>query len=259
MPCAGLDVGSLWTKAVVMQDGKIAGWGIAPTGDSNTAAAEQTLKQSLAAGGLSMDDLSLIIVTGAGNNDVRFQVRQANEVLCVAKGIRYANPATRGVVDIGAESTRIVKLDEAGNVADYVINDKCASGTGVFLDAMAKVMGVAVEDMGALSLESTAEVDITSTCVVFAESEVVSQVHRQTPKKDILKGIHKSIATRVFGMINRMDLDGENMVIGGLSLNVGIVSCLEEMMKKKLIVPENPRITSALGAALIATEQGGKK
>lgn len=138
---------------------------------------------------------------------------------------------------------------------EFAFNDKCAAGTGIFLDSMAGVLGVAVEKMGPLSLESTAAVSITSTCVVFAESEVVSQIHRQTPKRDILRGIHKSIAARVFGLVNRIGLQANAMAIGGLARNAGIIACLEEMMGCNIRVPENPQIVSALGAALIA---GGK-
>jgi predicted CoA-substrate-specific enzyme activase len=256
MVYAGLDIGALWTKAVVVSDGKVLGWGIAPTGDDNTRAAEVTLAKALEGRALSRD-CGAVLATGAGKGDVRIATDRANEVLCAARGIRALHPHACGVVDIGAESTRVIRLDAKGDIVDYAINDKCASGTGVFLDAMAKVMGVRVEDMGALSLESTADIDIASTCVVFAESEVISQVHRRTPKKDIIKGIHKSIAARVFGMVERTGLEDDNAAIGGLALNIGIISCLEGMMGKKLTVPEHPQIISALGAALIASEGGG--
>jgi predicted CoA-substrate-specific enzyme activase len=176
-------------------------------------------------------------------------------VLCAARGIARLHPGTCGVIDMGGESTRVVKLDEKGQVLEYALNDKCAAGTGIFLDAMARAMGVEVADMGPLSRKSTRDVEITSMCVAFAESEVVSLVHNRTPREDILRGIHKSIASRVLGMVTRVGLNGSQgrtMVIGGLAQNVGIVACLEDMMKQKLEVPENPRIVVALGAALIA-------
>ena len=253
----GLDVGSLWTKAVVVRGGEIVGWSVALTGDSSSRAAEKTLNDALKLVGASMNDVASVVATGAGKKEVSFARQQAAEVVCLARGTAQLLPGARGVIDMGGESTRVVKLDDAGSVMDYALNDKCAAGTGVFLDAMAKVMKVTVEEMGPLSLESEADVNITSTCVAFAESEVVSLIHRQTPKQDILRGIHRSIATRVFGMVNRIGLEGTKAVVGGLSLNTGIVTCLEDMIKDKLTVPENPQIVSALGAALIAAKEEG--
>jgi predicted CoA-substrate-specific enzyme activase len=259
MMYAGLDVGALWTKAVVLREGALAGWGVVPTGDSSRKAAEEALKEALKPIGAAIGDLKGVAATGAGKKEVKLAAEQATEIMCAARGAAFLHPEARGVVDMGGESTRAVKLDETGGVVDYALNDKCAAGTGVFLDAMAKVMGVKVEDMGPLSLQSTADVAITSMCVAFAESEVVSQVHRQTPKKDILRGIHRSIATRVFGLVSRAGLEGGSLAIGGLALNPGIVACLEDLMKRKLIVPENPMIVCALGAALIAAGTGERR
>jgi predicted CoA-substrate-specific enzyme activase len=137
-------------------------------------------------------------------------------------------------------------------VAEFAKNDKCASGTGIFLDAIGKVMDVPVEEMGPLSLTSRSEVEITSTCVVFAESEVVSQVARQTPREDILRGIHRSIATRIRGTANRVGLGAGSAAIGGLARNVGIVRCLEELMGETILIPDEPQMVTALGAALMA-------
>lgn len=258
MVYAGIDVGVLWTKAVVMKDGVLAGWSLLPTGDDNTKAARAALTDALRTSGSSENEVENIAVTGAGKTDIQFANKTANEVLCAARGICFLHPSARCIIDLGGESTRVAKMDDSGNVVDYAINDKCAAGTGIFLDAMSKVLGVPVEEMGVMSMKSTNEVNITSMCIVFAESEVISQVHRQTPKQDILKGIHKSISTRVFGMVNRMNFDGNNYAIGGLSRNIGIIASLEEMMKKKLAVPDNPQIVSALGAAIIASQEGGE-
>ena len=142
-----------------------------------------------------------------------------------------------------------MKLDPAGNVLEFAQNDKCAAGTGVFLDAIAKVMALRPEEMGPLSLQSTADVQITTLCVAFIESEVVSLIHRQTPKQDILRGMHLSIATRVYGLAKRVGLDSQpgNLAVGGLGKNVGIVACLAELLKQELVIPERPDIASAAG------------
>jgi predicted CoA-substrate-specific enzyme activase len=142
-------------------------------------------------------------------------------------------------------------------VLEFAINDKCASGTGVFLDAMARLMGVSLEEMGPLSLTSKSELAYSSTCVVFAESEVVSAIHRQTPRQDILRGIHRAITQRVFGLVGRLGLAAGCVAAGGLARNVGIVACLEELMKQRLTIPAEPQLVTALGAALIAAERVG--
>lgn len=257
MITAGLDVGALFTKAVVLADGAIVGCALGPTGESIAETAEVVLSQALDAGSLSRASLEAIAATGAGKKEVPFAGARATEILCVARGIRFLQPDAAGGLDLVGESTRAVRLDAQGDVLEFALNDKCAAGTGIFLEAMAGVLGIPVEQMGPLSLESSAAVSITSTCVVFAESEVVSQVHRQTPKKDILMGIHKSIASRVFGLANRIGLGAEALAVGGLARNVGIIACLEELMGRKLSVPENPQIVSALGAALLAAGNGG--
>lgn len=256
MLTAGIDVGMLWTKAVVLDGREVVGWDISPTGDNAGTAAERALHSALASSGLSRGDLRAVVATGAGKADAACAGRQAAEIVCLATGARFVRPDASGVIDMGGESTLVVKLDEQGLAADYARNDKCAAGTGVFLDAIAKLMGVAVEDMGPLSLASTAETSITSMCVVFAESEVVSQIHRQTPKADILKGLHQSIATRIAGLAGRVDLGGTTLAAGGLARNCGILSCVEAAMKRPLAVPERPQLVSALGAALVAAAHG---
>jgi len=252
---AGLDVGALWTKAVVLRDGDLVGHGVVRTSDDTPSAIESALTEALRPTGIPIGGLDAVVATGAGRSAASQLAESATDVVCVARGSLYFCPDVRGVIDMGGESTRVIKIDGNGNVVEFTRNDKCASGTGIFLDAMAKVMDVDVAEMGPLSLQSKADVNITSTCVAFAESEVVSQVHRQTPKEDILKGMHRSIATRVFGLARRLDLQGTLMAIGGLALNVGVVACLEEMMGVRLRVPERPQIIGAAGAALIAAER----
>jgi predicted CoA-substrate-specific enzyme activase len=255
MISAGIDVGALWTKALVLEDGETAGFAMLPTWESGVRVAEDTLRKALEPLHATPGDLHAVVATGAGKQEVGFARESVTEVVCAARGIRRLEPEARGVLDLGAESSRAVKLDERGDVLEYALNDKCASGTGIFLDAIAKVMGLDVEQMGPLSLQSDRAVEITNTCVVFAESEVVSQVARQTPKQDIVKGIHMAIASRVHGTANRVGLSTGVAVIGGLARNVGIVACLEELMGGTLTIPPEPHRVSALGAALVA--EGG--
>lgn len=259
MITAGVDVGALDTKVVILGEGNILARSSSPTGDNSGEAASRVMEDALGKAGIAMSDVDSVISTGAGKKEVPFAQGQVTEVMCEAKGALFLCPTARGVLDLGGESTRAVKLDETGKVVDFALNDKCAAGTGIFLDAIAKVMGVEIEEMGPMSLESTQEVNITSTCVVFAESEVVSQIHRQTPKIDILRGIHKSIASRVYGLVSRVGVGENIVVVGGLARNVGVISCLEEMMKQKVIIPDNPHLVPALGAAVIAAERAGER
>ena len=175
-------------------------------------------------------------------------------MLCHAKGAHWLFPSARTVIDIGAESSKVMRLNEDGGVEDFAGNDKCAAGTGIFLDTMAKAMEVPVEEAGELSLNYTEKARISSMCAVFAESEVVSHIHRGTSRNDILAGIHESIADRVFGMSNRVGIKDDVVLTGGVALNIGMVKALEEKLERKIYVPEDPRITGALGAALIACD-----
>lgn len=249
----GVDAGSLTTKAVVLRDSRVLGR--AEVHSSTVDAAVQAIDTALEAAGLSRSDIGRIAATGIGKKEVQGATDQATEIVCDALGARSCHPSAGTVIDIGAESSRVIRCDPSGKVVEFVLNDKCAAGTGVFLDAMAKALRVPVPEMGELSLKSTQEVNITAMCVVFAESEVVSQIHRRVPKQDILMGIHRSIATRLFGMVNRVGVNKDVVVIGGLARNVGVVRTLEGLMKAEAAVPENPHFVGALGAALIAAER----
>jgi len=245
----------LWTKVAVLRDDVLVGSSVSLTGCDCNETAENLLTSALGMFGGARSELDGIVATGAGRSEVRFADHFATEAVCLAKGTTLLYPNARGIIDMGGESTLVVSLDEKGGILDYARNDKCAAGTGIFLDAMGKLMGVRLEDMGPCSLKSTREVSITSMCVVFAESEVVSLIHRQTPKEDILQGIHKSIASRMLSLFDRVGRHAgsvDNVAVGGLAQNTGVLACLETMMLTKLVVPEQPQLASALGAAIVA-------
>jgi (R)-2-hydroxyacyl-CoA dehydratese activating ATPase len=255
MITVGIDIGSLYAKAVAVRDGVVVGSHQTLSGTDQGFASEDLLRQALRAVGATASDVTAVAATGAGRTEVACAQERVTEVMAAARGAHHLYPGAAGVVDMGGESTRAARLGSDGSVLEFAINDKCASGTGVFLDAMAKLMGVALEEMGPLSLTSTSDLAYSSTCVVFAESEVVSAVHRQTPRQDILRGIHRAITQRVFGLVGRLGLAGECVAAGGLARNVGIVGCLEELMKQRLIIPAQPQLVTALGAALIAADR----
>lgn len=255
MITAGIDIGSLATKVVLLNEDKIISHEVIGTGVNVVEAAEKAMDKALEKADISLEDVEAIVCTGAGKKKSPYASREATEVMCDARGVLHLYPEARGVIDIGGENCRAVKFDPEGNVIDFALNDKCASGTGIFLDAMATALRVKPEEMGELSLQSTEDIEVTSMCSVFAESEVVSMVHRKMPKYDILKGIHKSIASRTYGLANRILLEGEVVVVGGIAKNIGLTTILSELMASELKIPEEPEIIGALGAALLARER----
>jgi predicted CoA-substrate-specific enzyme activase len=252
MIVAGIDVGSLTTKVVILKDDKILSTSILSTGEEGAVIAQKAMDEALKKASLSFDQLENTVATGYGKKSVTFTDNTKSEMFCHAKGAHWLFPFARKVIDIGAESSKVIRLNERGDVEDFTGNDKCAAGTGIFLDTMAKAMEVPIEEVGELSLKHEKKASISNMCAVFAESEVVSHVHRGTPRNDILAGILESIADRIFGMSNRMGTQDDVVMTGGVAKNIGMVRALEEKLGVKIWVPENPQIVGALGAALIA-------
>ncbi len=249
----GIDAGSLTTKAVLMEESKVLSRALVHSSTRNAAVA--AIDECLAKAGLKAGDVLAIVATGIGRNEVAQATGHATEIICDARGAVQALPDARTVMDLGAESSRLIRCDSSGRVTDFVLNDKCAAGTGVFMDAMSKALRVPMPDMGELSLKSTQDVNITSMCVVFAESEVVSQIHRKVAKEDILSGIHKSIATRLYGMLNRVGNEKQVVAVGGLARNIGVIKWIRELAGTEVLVPEYPEYAGAVGAALIAADR----
>ncbi|MBI2957740.1 MAG: hypothetical protein HYY32_02745 [Chloroflexi bacterium] len=253
MVTIGVDAGSLTTKVVVLEGTAVLSR--SSLHSSTRDAGGKGIEEALRSAGIGRERVKEIVATGIGRNEVAQATSAATEIVCDARGGRFLAPSAATIMDIGAESSRVIKCDQAGRVADFVLNDKCAAGTGVFLEAMGKALRVPVSEMGSLSLKSTQEVNITAMCVVFAESEVVSQIHRRVAKEDILNGIHKSIATRLYGMVNRVGIVKNVVAVGGLARNAGVVRWLEELIGAEVFVPEFPEYAGAVGAALIAADR----
>jgi len=256
MAVAGIDMGALATKVVIMEGDKVLSSVTRISGEIGEVEARKAMDEAVAQAGLKLEDLRLVVSTGTGRKGIPFAQKQRTSMSCHAKGAYWLYPSARTVIDIGAESSTVIKLSSDGKVEDSVGNDKCAAGTGVFLDAMSKMMRVPIEEMGPISLQAKEKASISSMCVIFAESEVISHVHRDppTPREDILAGIHESIVDRLFGMTQRIGVVPEVVLTGGVSKNVGIVRALEEKLGVKALVPEDPQIVGALGAALVAQQ-----
>ncbi len=258
MITAGIDIGSSTTKAVILnQDGKLLGYDIMLTGGNNRETAEMVFKRALSRANIGKEDIRRIISTGYGRENIPFADRYVTEITCHARGIHLLFPGTNTIIDIGGQDTKGIKIDSEGSVMDFVMNDKCAAGTGRFLDVMARALDVRLEDLGQLSQKATATIKISSMCTVFAESEVVSLVAKGTPVPDIITGVHDAIAERSAILIRKLNLVEPAAMSGGVANNKGMVKALEEKLKTTIKVPEHPQIVGALGAAVIA--QNDKK
>lgn len=252
MISVGIDSGSQNTKAVALQAGNIIGVANLPTEFDALEAAKKVLELVLSQTGVKRDEVVAVAATGVGRDRVEFASSVINEVISAAKGTYHIKPDTRLILDMGAEASRAILLNEDGTVKNYGINDKCASGGGTFIETMARVLQLDVEEMGSYSLRHTKEIPMNAQCVVFVESEVISLIHQKETKENIAHGVHVGICGRVCSMMRRFGDVGEIVFIGGPGRNIGLVECLKKDLGKDVFVPDNPEYISALGAALYA-------
>lgn len=250
---AGIDVGSLSTDAVIVdRAGRMIASAIVPTGAHSTRAADLALAEALDRAGLSAAELETIVGTGYGRQAVPKAHRRATEITCHARGAIELFPQTGTIIDIGGQDSKVIRVSEAGKVLDFTMNDKCAAGTGRFLEVMAAKLEVDLTDLGPLSFKSTKEIEISSVCTVFAESEVVSLVARNEPVPDIIRGLHRAIVSRINNMVQMVGVHGQVTMTGGVAKNSGVVALIEAKLGCPVNIPPEPQIVGALGAALIA-------
>jgi len=256
MKCAvGVDIGSLTAKSVVVDaESRIKSYIVIQGKIVDEAAAVASLEQALEKAHLSRQDVDFLVTTGYGRNMVSFGDKTITEISCHARGARYLSEGVRTVIDIGGQDSKVIVLDGGGSVVNFAMNDKCAAGTGRFLEVMAGALDVPLEEMGGLSLKSTNPAQISSICTVFAESEVISMKARGRSKLDIISGIHEAIGRRMHSMINQAGMKPPVVMSGGVAKNVGVVRVLERLLETKIIVPPEPQIVGALGAALFALD-----
>jgi benzoyl-CoA reductase subunit D len=252
MITAGIDVGAQFVKAVVTGDGKVLGRGIVPTGFEPAEAAQKALAGAIKEAGVSREDVSRIVATGAGRKGIAFADSSITEVTADARGVNSMHPSVRTIVDIGAEEARGISCDAQGKVLDFAKNDKCAAGAGAFVESMSRALEIKIPQMIELSLQSTQDAPINATCAVFAESEVVSLIHSKVAKADIAHAVHDAIASRVSSMVRRIPIENDVALVGGVANNAAIVDVMKKHLGVELVIPENPEYVSALGAALSA-------
>jgi (R)-2-hydroxyacyl-CoA dehydratese activating ATPase len=260
MAVAGIDMGSQSTKVVVLEGDRILAAVTLQTGESGESEARQAMEEVLRQARLKLADVKSVVSTGTGRMNVPFARKQRSTVNCLARGAHFLFPQARTVLDAGAESSTAIRLSADGTVEDSANNDKCAAGAGVFLDTMSRMLRIPVGELGAESLKATHTETLSSTCAVFAENEVVSLVHGSPPIPiaNILAGIHKSMVDRLFGLAQRVGMQPEVVMSGGVSRNSGIIRAMEAKLGKPVLVPEDPQMVGALGAALLAQEGSTK-
>ncbi|HQD39707.1 MAG TPA: acyl-CoA dehydratase activase, partial [Bacillota bacterium] len=252
---AGLDIGSTSTNAVIIDENKnTVSFATVPTGAKVAESAHKALAEALEKCGLERKDISKIVTTGYGRGRIDFRTKDVTEITCHAKGAYFFNPSVRTIIDIGGQDSKVIRLDATGKVIDFVMNDKCAAGTGRFLEMMAQSLQLSLEEMSTYGLNWNEEIAISSMCSVFAQSEVVSLIASDKKLEDIVHGINNSIAAKVISLGRRGKLAREFMMTGGVARNIGVVRALEEKLDAEIIVPKEPDLCGALGAALIASE-----
>jgi predicted CoA-substrate-specific enzyme activase len=259
---AGVDMGSTATKAVVLLDGRIAGTDARPTGSDPEQAGELALKTALDAASARIESVERVVSTGYGRRTLGLADEAINEINANARGAAWLGSSlgrVRTIIDIGGQDSKVIALDPDGSIRDFAMNDKCAAGTGKFLEVIAQLLEVKVEDLGSLSSQASSPAAIASTCVVFAQSEVVGLIARKVPRPDIVAGIHRAIASRVVNMARRVGVEPVVVFDGGPAKNEGLRAALEAELGLQVFVPARPQLVVALGAALVAADmvQGG--
>ncbi len=251
---AGVDIGSTMTKVVVIDKaGNLLSTIRGPTGAEHRQLANEVVRQALKEAGLQIDDLSYIVATGYGRLNVPFADRQITELSCHARGVCSFFPDVRTAIDIGGQDAKCMKIDN-GRLVNFVMNDKCAAGTGRFLEVTAAALGIKLEYMGDISLKAIKKVQVSSLCTIFAQQEVIALLSRGENLENILAGLHDALANRIAALARRLGIEPDLALTGGVAKNIGMVKAMKESLGCDVLVPEEPLITGALGAAILAGE-----
>ncbi|MBF0276309.1 MAG: 2-hydroxyglutaryl-CoA dehydratase [SAR324 cluster bacterium] len=252
---AGVDVGSTQTKAVVINEkGEIVGRSLIDTGANVMAAAQNSFNKALDMGKIPDEDVEYVVGTGYGRYKVTFGNTQITEISCHGRGAVHMFPDTRTVIDMGGQDSKAIRVSPDGEIVDFCMNDKCAAGTGRFLGAASSALDIPLDELGPTALDSDKPVRISTTCTVFAESEILAWLGKGKKVEDILWGVHLSIASRSIGLLRRVGIEDQITFTGGVARNTGMIKSLEEGMGKKVNVSEESHFMGALGAALFALD-----
>ena len=251
----GIDIGSSATKTVAIDTGGNVLAGVAIQLGTGTKGVDEAVDETYQRSALKREDCLGTVATGYGRLTFKGADMQVSEITCHMRGIRSIFPEVKTIIDIGGQDLKAIQLDSKGGIAQFVMNDKCAAGTGRFLDVMSRVLGLSIEILGETDKEAAEILPISNTCTVFAESEVISRLAESRPIPDIVAGIHQSVARKAAGLALRIGVLPRVCLTGGVAQNKGIIAALEKELGHQLLIPQNPQLTGALGAALIALEK----
>lgn len=251
----GIDAGASATKAVIInKEREIVSYSIVPSGINFKVSSEKALRKALKTSHLSLKDILYTVSTGYGRAMVNAKAT-SSEIICVSRGVHKLFPSVRTIIDVGGQDSKAIRIDEDGRVLNFVMNDKCAAGTGRFLEVMSNILGKPISDLSILHFKSLKPVKISSTCTVFAESEVISHVSKGSEIEDVIAGLHQAIAERIYNMSSRIGFEKDVAFTGGVAKNQGFVDALSKKIGSNPILPEEPQILCALGAALAAIKK----
>jgi len=259
MISAGIDMGTQRVKVVILKDKQILSRNQNFSGFEPTKAAEQAFEEALQNAKLSREDIQHVTATGAGVEMAPFSDSTVSMMGADARAGAYFFSSARTVIDVGAEEARAVRCDEKGIMLDFVVNARCAAGAGTFIEAMARALEVELDDMGSLSLKAERASPINASCVIFAESDVVSLIHREEPKTEIARAIFDAMAERVSSMVHRLGINQDITLVGGVAKDVGFIASLKRTLGMDILIPEEPLFAGAVGAALIAAKRAGRR
>ncbi len=253
----GVDIGSISSKAVILSNTAILSWAIVPSVGNYRAVADEVVSQVLAKAGLSVGDIGYVVATGYGAASASLANQSVNDISCQGRGVSYLFPSVRTAVDIGGQFSRAFRVDNKGRTVAFVLSEKCAAGSGRLLQVIARVLHVDIQELGELSLKSKNKVNFTTGCAVFNESEAVSRIAEGALKEDIAAGIHRALAAKLQSLVERLRFEPDCALVGGGAKNIGLVRSIEEKLGINALIPHEPRLVAALGAALIAEEKAG--
>ena len=250
----GVDIGSSTSKCVILDAGGIIAASAVSPGGTGTGGPDSAIQSAMASAGLTIGDISYVVATGYGRNTFHFANKTYSELSCHALGARYLCPGARTVIDIGGQDCKAMKLTEDGRLDGFSMNDKCAAGTGRFLEVMARILELELPDLAGYGAGADSVIEITSTCTVFAESEVISQLSKGADKRGLVAGIHRSVAVKASGIAKRLGVVGPVFFAGGVSLNSGVVSALSRELNADIRTDPRAQLAGAIGAALFARD-----
>jgi len=250
---AGIDIGSTMTKVVILEDGILASV-IGPTGPEQRRLANQVMEEALRRSRLPFQAITYVVATGYGRINVPFADKQLTEITCHAKAVSSLFPKAKILIDIGGQDVKAIRIDPTGKVVDFVMNDKCAAGSGRFIEVICDSLGLTLDQASEISLRSEHPVALSSICTIWAQQEVASRLAEGAAVADLLAGVHRSLAERISTMVRRLKVEEEIVVTGGGGKNRGLLKALSEQLGYEVHVPEEPLITGALGAALLGRE-----